>query len=79
MTTLSPCGTRAAYARHLRHKEVACEPCRKAHHDVLKAWRLKNPEAFKAIYTRNNAKQAAKRKAKRQLSIQTHIEASTIN
>lgn len=28
-TPLQPCGTEAAYHRHLRHGEKACEPCRK--------------------------------------------------
>lgn len=28
---VKPCGTTAAYARHLRHKETPCEPCRQAH------------------------------------------------
>lgn len=26
-SSLKPCGTRAAYARHLRHGEPACEDC----------------------------------------------------
>jgi hypothetical protein len=25
---LEPCGTSAAYKRHIRHREVPCEPCR---------------------------------------------------
>ena len=28
---LKPCGTTAAYARHLRHNEPPCEQCRQAH------------------------------------------------
>lgn len=28
---MKPCGTTAAYARHLRHKEPPCEACRQAH------------------------------------------------
>jgi hypothetical protein len=28
--TLMPCGTRAAYQRHLRHDEPACDACRDA-------------------------------------------------
>ena len=27
MTALKPCGTRAAYKRHLRRREVPCQPC----------------------------------------------------
>ena len=28
---LKPCGTNAAYARHLRHHEKPCPPCCEAH------------------------------------------------
>lgn len=31
MRTLQPCGTNAAYHRHLSHDEVPCEPCLDAH------------------------------------------------
>jgi WhiB family redox-sensing transcriptional regulator len=27
---IEPCGTRAAYRRHMRHKEEPCQPCRDA-------------------------------------------------
>jgi hypothetical protein len=30
---LAPCGTQAAYTRHLRHGEQACAACRKACRD----------------------------------------------
>ena len=30
---LKPCGTEAAYRRHLRHDETPCTACRKAHRD----------------------------------------------
>lgn len=30
MTQVAPCGTLAAYRRHLRHGEPTCEPCREA-------------------------------------------------
>lgn len=60
---LAPCGTRSAYNRHLRYKEPACEKCRAAQAEYLRKWCKKNPEKFKAIYTRNNQKQSAKRKA----------------
>lgn len=30
---LKPCGTHAAYKRHLRNKEEPCEPCRQAARD----------------------------------------------
>lgn len=29
--TLKPCGTNAAYARHIRNKEQPCPPCCEAH------------------------------------------------
>ena len=28
---LQPCGTTAAYARHLQHAEEPCQPCKNAH------------------------------------------------
>jgi hypothetical protein len=39
-----PCGTPAAYTRHLRHGETPCEPCRKA-----------NAERHKALYRQRKA------------------------
>lgn len=33
MTTLQPCGTNAAYQRHIDRGEATCEPCRKAHNE----------------------------------------------
>lgn len=30
---LQPCGSFAAYKRHLRHKEIPCEPCKQASRD----------------------------------------------
>lgn len=30
MTARLPCGTRAAYLRHLDHDEPACDPCKEA-------------------------------------------------
>ena len=32
--TLQPCGTPAAYKRHLAHGEKACEPCNQARRDA---------------------------------------------
>jgi hypothetical protein len=37
--TVKPCGTEAAYRRHLRHGEVPCEPCRLEANRVADAWR----------------------------------------
>ena len=39
--TLAPCGTTAAYARHLRHGEQPCDACREA-----------NAERHRALYAR---------------------------
>lgn len=36
-TTLMPCGTPAAYKRHLKLKEVPCEPCRQASRAQMRA------------------------------------------
>lgn len=36
-----PCGTTAAYARHLRHGETPCDACRKA-----------NAERHRALYAK---------------------------
>lgn len=36
--TLRPCGTDAAYKRHLRNGEVACGPCVAAHRVAIRAW-----------------------------------------
>lgn len=36
-----PCGTPAAYARHLRHGEPTCGPCRVAHNAEKKDQRLR--------------------------------------
>ncbi len=34
-----PCGTEAAYRRHLRHGEAPCEACRTAHADKARTAR----------------------------------------
>ncbi|WP_035796387.1 hypothetical protein [Kitasatospora mediocidica] len=34
LKTLRPCGTSAAYARHRRHGETPCEPCRLANREA---------------------------------------------
>jgi hypothetical protein len=36
---LRPCGTEAAYRRHLRHHELPCDPCLQAHNDTTTAAR----------------------------------------
>lgn len=34
---LLPCGTNAAYTRHLKHGEAPCAPCKAAHMDAGRA------------------------------------------
>jgi hypothetical protein len=34
-----PCGTEAAYRRHLAHQETPCEPCKQAHRDHDRRYR----------------------------------------
>jgi hypothetical protein len=36
---LKPCGTNAAYNRHIRYGEKACQPCKDAHADHTRAFR----------------------------------------
>ena len=36
---LSPCGTRAAYERHLRNREIVDQPCRDAYAEDKRNWR----------------------------------------
>lgn len=38
---LAPCGTRAAYERHLRNHEPVCDPCRLAHNAARRASKAK--------------------------------------
>lgn len=42
---LKPCGTRAAYRRHLRKKEVPCELCRAAERHYQRAWNIEREAA----------------------------------
>lgn len=39
MTDLQPCGTAAAYRRHLRAGEETCADCRRAHADAVATFR----------------------------------------
>lgn len=58
--TLRPCGTRAAYNRHLAHKEKPCEPCKAAEtlHGIRRRQR-KHPQpcGTNAAYHRHNRAQ----------------------
>lgn len=40
---LAPCGSDAAYHRHLRHKETPCQPCKEAHWVALREWYQRSP------------------------------------
>jgi hypothetical protein len=35
---LQPCGTNAAYIRHVRRREDTCQPCREAHAAYVRAY-----------------------------------------
>ena len=45
---LKPCGTEAAYKRHLDHNEYPCTECTDAHNDYLRAYRA-DPASFKRV------------------------------
>ena len=51
MTDINPCGIPAAYLRHWKAKEAACEPCKLAHRAKSRKaqakYRLKHPEKVK--------------------------------
>lgn len=36
---LKPCGSNAAYERHVRHHEPACDQCLDAHAEYMHTWR----------------------------------------
>lgn len=36
---LQPCGTEAAYARHIRHRQTACDDCREAHRVAMSQYK----------------------------------------
>lgn len=50
--TLKPCGTLAAYQRHLRRGEAPCADCRRANRDYHRRDRATNPkrQEREAIY-----------------------------
>ncbi|HKU52095.1 MAG TPA: hypothetical protein VJQ25_06490, partial [Nitrospira sp.] len=41
---MQPCGTNAAYARHLRNKEVACAKCLAAHAEAIRRHKHKDDD-----------------------------------
>ena len=60
---LKPCGTDAAYARHLRHGEQACDPCLEANRVASLARRHGNA----AYMERHRQRSAAHSRAARRL------------
>lgn len=58
MRALKPCGTPAAYTRHLRKGEEPCEPCRTANSNRIAGY-YASPETGKAMKERNKAYQRA--------------------
>lgn len=56
--TLQPCGTRAAYMRHLKAGEQPCEPCREAKNAYQRQWmaRRRAEEAERAATNRADAR-----------------------
>lgn len=62
-----PCGTYAAYHRHLYHREEPCGPCLAASAAVSTAYqrRMRQDEAWRADY---NARVGARRRARTRLA-----------
>lgn len=54
--TLRPCGTQAAYMRHLRNGESTCEPCREANNAYHRTYRTTHKRKYqKPVTSRRNA------------------------
>ena len=53
MRPLQPCGTPAAYQRHKRRGEPACDACQKAIADYLREYRATSP-VYQAIHQRHH-------------------------
>lgn len=47
--SLKPCGTTAAYARHIFHDEIPCAPCQEARHTYQAEQRAKSPKKPRKI------------------------------
>lgn len=54
-----PCGTSAAYQRHKRNREEACEPCKQAQREAMAAYRASHPDSRIKEARKNNARQRA--------------------
>lgn len=66
-TELQPCGTRAAYLRHLDRGELACDPCRAANAEHRRGH-------YSGTRERHQAYQAARRSAARRLRVMFPLE-----
>ena len=53
---IAQCGTRSGYNRHLKLKELSCEPCKTANREWVKSWVFQHPERFKEINEKARAK-----------------------
>lgn len=62
---IAACGTRSAYNRHLRYKEVTCELCKAASRAHVADWTAKNYERMREINMRASHKYRAKEETKR--------------
>ena len=67
---LQPCGTPAAYQRHLRHREMPCQACTDANTARVQAGRrelalimLRRAELAAAVYNGDRGRRAARRAA----------------
>jgi hypothetical protein len=56
---LQPCGTYAAYQRHMRRGETACAPCQTAATAKQQAYRRNNRQAYRRELGRNAARSRA--------------------
>ena len=51
MRTLQPCGTEAAYRRHLHRHEVPCGPCRTAATQQSRLWARRRTSRIDTLFT----------------------------
>lgn len=48
---LKPCGTYAAYRRHIAHREVICDACQAAEREYARAARRRGPSRMDVLWT----------------------------